>query len=154
MLAEMSFSWKDCISGLALMLSVAIWIRTIRRDKNEPKRLELRKLLDDLETHVEEATAEIERHLLYLEARLDRVEIHRRTNKVENLIFKLNERLPPDQVSELRRPYIAWSRILTNDPFPISKKKDRLKQGAPEIQQRKDKAETLLQVIDSLRRKV
>jgi hypothetical protein len=152
--AEMTFSWKDLISLFGLILSVAIWIRTLLRDKSEPRRNELRSLFDKLETEVEEVTAEMIRHLLCQEARLDNTELQRRMNRVERWVNKLSERLSESQFKQLSLPYIDWSRTLTTDPFPITNKKNRLKKGDGGILLREDKAKKLDQIIDTLRQQI
>lgn len=152
--AEMTFSWKDFISVLGLVLSIAIWIRTLLRDKSEPKRNELRGFFDMLETEVEEVTAEMIRHLLCQEARLDNTELLRRMNRVEKLVNKLGERLPAAPFKELSLLYIDWSRTLTTDPFPITNKKNRLKKGDGGILLREEKAKKLDQAIDMMRRRI
>lgn len=150
----MTFSAKDIISVLGLVLSVAIWIRTLLRDKSEPKRNELRSLFDKLETEVEEVTAEMTRHLLCQEARLDNSELQRRMNRVEKWVNKLSQRLQESQFKELSIIYIDWSRTLTTDPFPITNKKNRLRKGDGGILLREEKAKKLDQVIDMLRRRI
>jgi hypothetical protein len=151
---EMTFSWKDLISVLGLVLSIAIWIRTLLRDKSEPKRNELRGLFDKLETDIEEVTAEMTRHLLCQEAHLDNTELQRRMNRVEKWVYKLSERLPESHFNELSLLYIDWSRTLTTDPFPITNKKNRLKKGDGGILLRQEKAKKLDKAIDMMRRRI
>lgn len=79
-----SLTLKDWVSGAAFILSLTIWIRTLRREKKEPKRAELKTLLDDFESKIEEVTAEVERHLLCQESRLNRVDIFRQLRNAES----------------------------------------------------------------------
>lgn len=154
MLDTAPLTLKDWVSGAAFFLSLAIWIRTLWREKKEPKRAELKTLLDNFESKIEAVTAEVERHLLCQESRLNRVDILRQLRNVEKLFTKLEQRLPEKFHKILRGPYTKWSRAMTEDPFPVENKKHRLKPGCSELAIRKEKEETLSQVIDAVRLKI
>jgi DUF438 domain-containing protein len=149
-----SLTLKDWVSGAAFFLSLTIWIRTLWREKKEPKRAELKTLLDNFESKIEEVTAEVERHLLCQESRLNRVDILRQLRNAEKLFTKLEQRLPEKLHKVLRGSYTKWSRAMTEDPFPVENKKHRLKPSCSELAIRKEKEETLAQAIDAVRLKV
>lgn len=142
---------KDWIGCMAFLLSVSIWIRTIWRDKREPRRQEILSLLRELEIAVGQLGDEVEAHLLWTKGRLDKDLIYRQLRKPKALLEKLcAKRLNDSESNKLRAAYQTWYEILTSDPFPLQKQSGRLKSGDMGLRARRDKETQLTDLMDQL----